>query len=241
MKLNKTANKDYYLYLENGEITTEEKDENSIKIMDDNTKENSNKQFDFYENLSKYTSKLPSKRTFNKILTIFLSIVSLLLIIVSIDFAKNIKWCLTDKTQIIEQSHDYIDNIGYINQNLNRYYKTLYSKLLNNTNYSLSKDILTIENMIKDDLNTLKTLKESKNNELFKESTKIIEKRLNNMLDLCSTLEDTSDSKYIFIYNSYAKVEIEEQSKFIKEISSCFDKLGIKYSIRDDYSIIYTK
>lgn len=257
MKLRK-KDKDYYLFIEEGEIIEEEKDKDSLKIMNDSSiennssTENSRTQNDFYTNLSKYINCLPKKSTFNKILLITISLISVLLAFNIIGILKtvqddsinnlnteldNVKITQKDKEQVL-----FISTvISNSNTNIKGYYDVLRDLIQYNSGdtYYYNKCIADIQSKASKDLNDLYTLNEYIDIELFSKPISILESRFSNIVKLCEILLNNNKSSNINEYNNYANNEIDLGKQQIDNLSNYFKKLNIKYEINDSHSLVY--
>lgn len=259
MKLNKQKNKDYYVFLEDGEIIEEEKDKDSLKIMNHhdsdnsdsiNNEDNSKKQKDFYDNLSKYCNKLPNKKTFNIIILSLISIISILIIFNIIGIVKSVHDTSMDdfnlnSTSIKISSKDreqlfFMANIvKNSNSSLKNYYDDINKLIKQSNGQFLNSRINQTKNDIENNLNELKTLNQYVDVKLFNSVIKLLEDRFNNALELCVILSNPASSSNIENYNYYASKEIELQKEQILILSKYFDKLKIEYEITSDNSLIY--
>ena len=242
MKINKERDKDCYLYLNNGEIIEEEKGESDIKIMDNNPS-NQNKSKDLYDNLLEYTDKLPSRKTFNRILITIITIICVALTFSLIRISKSLSISnnLTNNSKAIEDTHLLVDIIQNSNKCLLDYYDTISTLIIKEKTSDLDKKIVSIKEMVSQDLIDIKSVDKYISSRSLNNAIDILEKRFNNVLDLCEELKNNSNSKYSDIYNTYANIEIKEQSKLVKELVNQFDNLNIEYTIDENNSITYKK
>lgn len=261
MKLNRQRDKDCYIFLEDGQIVEEEKDKDSLKIMNENSNslnendplnQTANTQNDFYDNLSQHINSLPKKKTFNRILIILISIIVILLgfnifgLLKSVqkDSYNQLNIGLNNITANEENKEELFfisDVIHSSNSNIKEYYDELNSLVQNSNNYSFSKDILKIQNKIQADLNDVNSLGEYVTYDKFEKPIIILKNRFENVFELCTVLLNKPSSSNIENYNSYAKKEIELQSNLISTICSYFEKLNIEYKITNDNTFVYTK
>lgn len=255
MKLNKHRNKDYYVFIENGSIVEEEKDKDSLKIMNENStfSDVENKQqSDFYDNLLKHTNNLPKKKTFNTIIIVVISVICLLLafnifgLLESIqnDSYNQLNIGLNDISVTDESKEEVFflsDVIHNSNSKLKKYYDDLNSLINNYNNRSFYSEISSIKNKAQIDLNDVNSLNEYLIYKNFEKPIGILKERFENIVELCDSLENANFSQSIKTYNSYAKKEIELQNNLISSISIYFEKLNIEYKITEDNTFVYSK
>lgn len=245
MKINrerdKERDKDCYLYINNGEIIEEEKGEADIKIMENNPNEIKPK--DLYDNLLEYTDKLPSRKTFNRILITVISVICIALVFSLIRVSKSLSVTnnLTNTNKATEDTYFIADIIQNSNKCLSDYYNTINTLIVRDKINDLDKKIISIKEMVNQDLTDISSVDKHISSKSLKKSIDILEVRFKNLLALCNALESNSSSKYVDIYNTYANIEIEEQSKLIKELTNQFDILDIEYTIDKNNSITYKK
>lgn len=256
MKLSRQRNKDYYVYLEDGQIVEEEKDKDSVKIMNENSNsfndinKTSDNQKDFYDNISKHISHLPKKKTFNKIFLILISTIMLLLAFniikifkyVQQDSFNELNIGLTHFTANEKNKEDLFfisDVIKNSNSNIKEYYDELNIIVQNNNSISFKSDILEIQSRIQNDLNDVNNLNSYVDYNNFEKPISILKNRFNNVFDLCTILLNNSNSSNINNYNSYAQKEIELQNNLILILCTYFEKLNIEYKILDDNTFVY--
>lgn len=247
----KRKNKDYYLsFDEQGDLIKEEKDNDSIKIMEDNNT-NINIQNDFYDNLSKFVKKLPDKKLFNKILIYLITGILILLTINILGLAQSIQKnsytelnnsILNITTEDLNKEDIFFlsDIISNSNSNIKQYYNSLNNIIIlkNNTKNS---DIRDIKNNIQKDIEELNNLDKDKSYKKFKEPISLLIKRFNILVDLCDKISDTNNNKQAQYYNNSAKKEIELKKSLMSIIKIYFDNLNIEYSIMKDGTFFYTK
>lgn len=257
MKLSGKRNKDCYVYLEDGVIIEEDKNDNDLKIMDtDDSRDsltNSNSQNnDFYDQISKHISSMPSKKTFNKILVGSITIISVLLIINIFGLLKAIKQDssnefnftinnLNNNKETKEELFFLADVIYNSNCNLKDYYDSLYKEITNYNNHSFNKKILDIQKNIQQDLNDVNRLDEFVSKKTFDSPIEIVNNRFTNIYELTEKLLNSSNSQLINLYNSYANNEISLQKKLTTTLSAYFEYLKIEHKITNDNTIIYNK
>lgn len=258
MKLSRQRNKDCYVFLEDGQIVEEEKDKDSVKIMNENSNsfndinKTSNNQKDFYDNISKHINCLPKKKTFNKIFIILISIIMLLLAFniikifkyVQQDSFNELNVGVTHFTANEKNKKDLFfisDVIQNSNSNIKEYYDELNIIVQNNNSISFKSDILEIQSRIQNNLNDVNNLNSYIDYNNFEKPISILRNRFNNVFDLCTTLLNSSSSSNINNYNSYAQKEIELQNNLILILCTYFEKLNIEYKILDDNTFVYDK
>lgn len=261
MKLSRQRDKDCYVFLEDGQIVEEEKDKDSLKIMNEDSNsfnENDpldnavNNQKDFYDNLSQHINSLPKKKTFNSILIAVISIVGVLLAFNIFGLLKSIQENSYNQLNIglsnITASEEDKEELFFIsdvihnsNSNIKEYYDELNSLIQNNNSYTFNKDVLKIQNKIQTDLNDVNSLKEYVTYANFERPIEILKTRFENIFELCTTLTNNSNSSNIENYNSYAQKEIELQNNLVATLSSYFEKLNIEYKITNDNTLVYNR
>lgn len=261
MKLNKQRDKDCYIFLEDGQIVEEEKDKDSLKIMNEDSSsfnednclnESNTNQKDFYDNLSQHVNSLPKKKTFNRILIITISIIAILLAFNIFGLLKSIQqdsynelnlglnnFTASEKNK--EELFFISDVIHNSNSNIKEYYDELNKLIQNYNQYSFSREVLNIQKKIQVDLNDVNSLGNYVNYKNFEMPISILKARFENISDLCTVLTGSSYSSNTENYNSYAKKEIELQSNLISTLSTYFEKLNIQYKITSDNTLIYNK
>lgn len=245
MKINKERDKDCYLYINNGEIIEEEKEGSDIKIMENNPNkiDNKNKSKDLYDNLSEYTNKLPNRKTFNRILITVVSIICIALIFSLVRVSKSLSVSnnLTNTNKAIEDTYFIADVIQNSNKCLLDYYNGISTLIIRDKINDLDKKIISIKEMVNQDLIDISSIDKHISSKSLKNAIDILKIRFKNLLALCEALESNPSSKYVDIYNTYANIEIEEQSKLIKELTNQFDILNIEYTVDSNNSITYKK
>ena len=266
MKLNKQRDKDCYIFLEDGQIVEEEKDKDSLKIMNNDSNsfnkdnclkdnclnEANTSQKDFYDNLSQHVSSLPKKKTFNRILISVISIIIILLAFNIFGLLKSVQedsynqlnlglnhFTASEKNK--EELFFISDVIHNSNSNIKGYYDELNSLIQNSNNYSFSTDVLKIQKKIQTDLNDINSLREYVTYDNFEKPITILKDRFENVFELCTFLLNKPSSSNIENYNSHAKKEIELQNNLISTLSSYFEKLNIEYKITNDNTLVYSK
>lgn len=256
MKLSRKRKKDYYLFLEDGQIIKEEKNDDSVKIMNDkadslnNMNKSTNTHKDFYDNISKYINKLPKRSTFNKIFIISISIIMILLAFNLVRIFKYVQndsfnqlnigeFAVNDKNK--EDLFFISEVISNSNSHIKKYYDELNIIVQNNNNLSNNSDILNIKSKVQTDLNDIDTLGNYIEYDNFEKPISILKNRFENILNLCDELLNKDSSSYITNYNSFALNEIELQNNLIVTLSSYFDKLEIEYKTINDNTFVYYK
>lgn len=260
MKLNNKRDKDCYVFMEDGIIREEDKDNDTLKIMNDdsdfdssgNDEKKALVNEELYDNISKRISDMPKKKVFNRILIISISIILILLSIniiglfkavqedASSQFTLDISNIKTDnKTK--NEFFFLTDVIHNSNNKIKEYYDSI-NKLVqsSNTNY-LSKDIANIQKNIQADLQDVERLNQFVNKKSFAQPIKILNDRFSNISELTNKILNSPSSQYINIYNEHARKEISFQENLTVCLKGYFEYFKIEYRINNENAFVYIK